>query len=245
MAFLLPTELTLHGGCLCSAIRYTISIPSATARPLVPAGALPTPTAGRRCADPARSVPTTLPLIDIDHCNDCRRACGGLVQCWLICPQEWVQFRLQPRRADGDDDATPSGIGGFGNDDAAAVTRSCGEVADPTPALRSSSYLASFASSAEVRRVFCGRCGTGVTYTFVGERGPAWTLGPIVDIAMGTLDRESLEADGVRPDRHGWWDSGVTWIRQLLTSGDVRDGWQGGLIRHPTGRVTQAAEEEI
>lgn len=52
-----------------------------------------------------------------------------------------------------------------------------------------------------------------------------------MDIALGSLDLESLEKEGVRPERQGWWEDGVGWIKKLVSEGD------GGLIRHPTGNV--------
>ncbi len=64
------------------------------------------------------------------------------------------------------------------------------------------------------------------------DRGPGWTLGEIVDIAVGTLDRESIEV--VRPDRHGWWEDGVEWIRRLVSDGDG-----GALIKHPGEKISE------
>lgn len=92
-------------------------------------------------------------------------------------------------------------------------------------------YLGRFVSSPNTHRTFCTRCGTGISFCYAGTRPESWTLGPIVDVALGSLDLESVEREGVRPERHGWWEDGVGWIKKLVSEGD------GGLIRHPTGAV--------
>jgi hypothetical protein len=38
------------------------------------------------------------------------------------------------------------------------------------------------------------------------------------DIAVGTMDRESLEV--VRPTRHGWFGQGIGWVKELVTGGE-------------------------
>jgi hypothetical protein len=57
---------------------------------------------------------------------------------------------------------------------------------------------------------------------------------PMVDIVMGSLDKESLEMEGVRPDRHFYWNHGVEWVKNVITGGD---GTLNGekLPRHPDG----------
>ncbi|KXX75977.1 hypothetical protein MMYC01_206834 [Madurella mycetomatis] len=227
MAFLPPEQLTLTGSCLCTAIRYTITIPPLPSRPLVP-NALPTP------VDDTTTVPTRLPLIDLDHCNSCRRGCGGLIQCWCICPQDWVEFTLQPRRQPPA--ADPGAAAGLdaGDDGGAAcgvVYPSASVASNPSGKLLAETYLGHYESSPGVHRCFCSRCGTGLTWCNSKDRGPGWTLGPIVDVAVGTLDRESIER--VRPDRHGWWEDGVGWVKRLVSEGD------GVLIKHPSGRVSE------
>lgn len=208
MALLPLSPFTLTGGCLCSAIRYNIEIPPLEARPLIP-NALPTP-----INDQGDTVPTRMPLIGLDHCSDCRRACGGLVQCWFICQLQWVEFKLQERGSDY------------------VKTYTCAEVANPSPATVQETYLGHFESSKNTQRCFCGRCGTGVTYHYSEDRGASWTLGPIVDIAVGTLDDESIKM--VKPERHLWWEHGTEWVKTMMDGGDL--AW---MIRHPSGRPSQ------
>lgn len=57
-----------------------------------------------------------------------------------------------------------------------------------------------------------------------------------IDVTVGSLDSASLEL--VKPDRHGWWDFGVDWVKSLLRKGDG-----GFLIRHSTGDLTKAIED--
>jgi len=222
MAFLAPEPLKLNGGCLCSAIRYTIKVPHLDSRPLWP-GALPTP-----IDKEGQTVETRLPLIDIDHCKSCRRACGGLIQCWFICPQSWVEFKLQPRTGFRQASHAES------INSADAVPYACADIANPVPKTIDGTYLGHYLSSPNVHRCFCTRCGTGLTWSTSRDRGPEWKLGDIVDIAVGTLDQESIER--VRPDRHGWFDHGTGWIKEMVTGGDQ------GLIRHSTGRIDQEAK---
>lgn len=77
-----------------------------------------------------------------------------------------------------------------------------------------------------------------MTFHFSGDRGPDWKLDPLVDIALGTLgeqalpavflhkltmvDQESFEEEGVRPERHGWWEDGTSWVRISCTRGRAR-----------------------
>jgi hypothetical protein len=235
MAYLRPTPLELTGGCFCSAIKYKISIPSLTDRPLVP-GALDTPLLehashadhSSRQVSSDGSAPTRLPLIPLDHCSDCRRILGAIVQCWLICPQTWVKWDLLHKTSS----ASPS--------EESRSTLSTDEVV-----YSDTHYLSAFQSTPDdgtngcVTRTFCSRCGTTLTFAFkasdgsmsrslsaidvgegeVGEEFPA-----LVNVTVGSLDHASLEK--VRPDRQGWWDYGVGWVKELLSRGD------GGLMRH-------------
>jgi hypothetical protein len=57
---------------------------------------------------------------------------------------------------------------------------------------------------------------------------------PMVDIVLGSLDSESLERQGVRPDRHFYWDSGINWVKRLVAEGDSSLDTEK-LPRHPDG----------
>jgi len=74
-----------------------------------------------------------------------------------------------------------------------------------------------------------------LTYHFSGDRGE-WKLGPIVDIAVGTFDDESIEA--VKPERHLWWEHGIEWVKAMMEGGEM--DW---LIRHPDGRPSQVVDD--
>jgi hypothetical protein len=235
MAYLPTTPLELTGGCFCSAIKYTISIPSLTDRPLVP-GAVDTPLLehathtdhSSRQPSSNSSAPTRLPLIPLDHCSVCRRILGAIVQCWLICAETWVKWDLLHKPTS----TSPS--------EETRSTFSTDEVVHSD-----THYLSAFQSTPDdgtngcVTRTFCSRCGTTLTFAFKSSKGAtsrslsAIAVGKgevgkafpaLVNVTVGSLDDASLEK--VRPDRQGWWDYGVGWIKELLSRGD------GGLIRH-------------
>lgn len=224
MAFLPSKPLEFTGGCFCTAIRYTIKIPALAERPEAP-GSLPTPTDKK-----GHTVPSCFPLIGFDHCQSCRRSCGAPIQSWVIVPHSWLSFKLQPRDAER--------AGSYADPFIAMEAKSyvTGEVASPSKEMLESTYLGMYESSPSVNRSFCSRCGTTLTYAYVGDRGQTWTLGPIMDIAAGTLDDEHFEQ--IRPERHGWWEDGTDWVKKSLREGDG-----GFLIRHPTGSLNSKVED--
>lgn len=59
-----------------------------------------------------------------------------------------------------------------------------------------------------------------MAYCYAGQRSGSWTLGPIVDAALGTLEMESREKQGVRLERHGWWGNGGSWVKRLVSEGE-------------------------
>lgn len=85
-----------------------------------------------------------------------------------------------------------------------------------------------YASSEGVTRSFCGKCGTNLLYVFERRKAPILT----VDIVLGTLDNESLKKEGVRPERHFYWDSWIGWIKRLISEGDSSLNGEK-LPRHP------------
>ena len=76
----------ISGGCQCSAIRYTIRIPSEDKRPII-----------LSAKDSNGQGDIALPQTGICFCNDCRRASGNLVTSVLLIPFEWVTFSVIDR----------------------------------------------------------------------------------------------------------------------------------------------------
>ena len=61
---------------------------------------------------------------------------------------------------------------------------------------------ASYASSAEARRGFCGRCGTPVCFT-------ATFLPGLIDITIGSLDAP----EALTPTLHYWESKRLPWLK--------------------------------
>lgn len=218
MAHLPREALNLTGGCCCKAIRYTISIPAWDQRPVVP-GALKTPISA------SEDVETRMPLIDLDHCNNCREISGAIIQAWFIVPVGWAEWDVAMV-----DDA---GVAESSLRTVLSTVDAVGPMETGTPS--APTYVTRFNRSDRATRTFCSRCGTNLTYLSHKRLNTPMAF---VDIAVGSLDREYLEL--VKPDRHGWWEYGVGWIKELLRNGDG-----GFMIRHATGDVSKAVEEKI
>lgn len=211
------TPLTIHGGCNCRAIRYEVNIPAASERPW----------------HPYSEETVHLPFLALCHCNDCRRASGALVLAGACMPTRFVRISLLPRSSSlpplektrvelPDDDAERHWVPAT-----ELFKPSC--VFEP-PA---DSFLTYYKPSQGVTRTFCARCGTNVTYC----RHPMPEGWPqMLDILMGTIDREDLEREELRPERHVWWDMGIGWIKELFGKGDE------GMPKHPLARITDFVE---
>ncbi|KAL2064539.1 hypothetical protein VTL71DRAFT_3676 [Oculimacula yallundae] len=188
-----PSSLILHGGCDCTSIRYNISIPELNSRPVA-------------FKDVTSGEEIHYPHSFLDHCNRCRRVSGAIIQAWLTVPQDWVEW-IQTPSPDSDRKESTSTI----------------STTDEFIKFSSGSGLpvTNYASSPGIVRSFCGRCGTNLAFVNVerdmGSDGEIATL----DIVLGSLDTESLEREEVRPERHTYWDSGVGWVKKLVTDGDV------------------------
>jgi hypothetical protein len=155
------------------------------------------------------------PQIFFDHCNKCRKVSGALVQAWFTCPQDWVEWSIATENI-------PSSNG------EARRTPTTKDLVQSKP----SAPVVNYASSPEVTRSFCGRCGTNLLYVFEGREKTNHV--PMVDLVLGSLDAESLEMEGVRPDRHFYWESGISWVKNLVAKGDSSLSGTG-LPRHPDG----------
>jgi hypothetical protein len=203
MATLPTTAFQLHGGCFCSAIRYTISVPELASRPIIPQN--PTKPFG-----PQSEVNEHLPIISLDHCNSCRRTSGVIVQSWFICPQSWVGFTLRPRS---------QGTSGS----AETIKPATIDLLKPDASLLERTFVTGFKSSENKCRTFCGKCGTHLTFLndrpnhALAEKG---NWGPYFDVVVGTLDKESLEMDGLRPYCQVWSKDGIEWVKRLVLEGE-------------------------
>jgi len=75
----------------------------------------------------------------------------------------------------------------------------------------------------ELQLGFAGRTelSTGsLTWVCLTKRGSPEREAPEIDVLFGTLDRESLEMDGVRPTNHAYWGFGIDWVKELIVQGD-------------------------
>jgi len=205
MSSISPNAFTLHGGCDCKSIRYTISVPQLASRRSLP-------------YEDSSGAKLRPPQIYFDHCDKCRRVSGALVQAWFGCPQEWVEWGITSP-------IDPPTFTKLNTSDLISTQT------DNLP-------IINYVSSEEVIRSFCGKCGTNLSY--VCESRKQTNATPMVDIVLGSLDGESLNQPGVRPDRHFYWDSGVDWIRKIITEGDVSlNDKAESLPRHPDCSIKQ------
>lgn len=206
----LPSEpLTLQGGCNCRAIRYKIDIPTISDRPLHFAG-----------ASESHQEKVTLPMIVTDHCNDCRRATGSILPFWICTPISMVSASCIARSDSVD---RPE----FDVDPTAAKWLPATEIFNPGTASEKT-FLTFYESSEGRRRSFCGRCGTNLAYS-IFPTPEGWP--EMLDVVLGTVDREYLEGHNLAPERQLWWDCGIDWIRRFTTEGACQ------LAKHPSYEV--------
>lgn len=158
-----------------------------------------------------------MPFISIDHCESCRVGSGGLVQSWMIMPQAWVTFDLQPKK----------------EGHSLVQSYAAHDVVMPVERIIEETSLRVYKSSMDVHRTFCGACGS--TLTWASDDNEKAGYGPILDLAVGTLDRDSIVM--VKPDRVGWWNDGIPWIRELLRNGDE------GLVVNQEAIVSAVVED--
>jgi hypothetical protein len=209
--------LTIHGGCNCGAIRYKVEIPDRDQRPLNAYHQANTPDAALR-----------FPMIATDHCNDCRRATGSILPFWIATPLAMVSgsFILRNEAESRHKD----------------VPKKIDERLERTPWIPASetfirdskydTYLSFFESSPAHTRSFCSLCGTNLTYAVV-PMPQGWP--DMLDIVLGTVDREDLEKD-LSPERELWHDRGITWIQNFARNGS------GGIPRHPLSDINIVKE---
>lgn len=61
----------------------------------------------------------------------------------------------------------------------------------------------------------------------------------MLDIWLGTVDREDLEKDYMSPERMMWCEKGVPWIRKLSQVG------AGGIPEHPLTKIDKSVGDDI
>lgn len=225
------TSLTIHGGCNCRAVRYTIEIPALSERRIHPA-ILDTPAAKEPNA-------CRLPFTAWDHCNNCRTATASLLPAWLCVPAQMVTVTCvqessvkqspasEPDKS-YDNLASSVPCGKFSKireeevgDRETSITRPGIEFFAPPFSKRvQDTYIRHYQSSDMRTRSFCSRCGTNICYN-VSPMPESWP--DMLDILLGTMDREDLEKchdekDGGRgllePDVQLWCDYGISWLRK-------------------------------
>lgn len=84
--------MTVKGGCNCHTIRFKIAVPALEYRPII----LSPPNQSSKSKDKPTSE-VHLPMITIDHWNDCRRGTGSLMNFGICTPTIFVSFSCLPR----------------------------------------------------------------------------------------------------------------------------------------------------
>ena len=199
------TPFKVHGGCGCGSIRYTVNIPDKKDRPV------------QSAANEEKSWEEgRYPSLEADHCNDCRRVTGALINFWFIFPRDWATLTLKPSSSSDSEDV-PATV-----------------LEDLSKGKEASSTLGIWKSSEHVYRGFCRNCGTNLTYMYAG---PLSNGQRTLDIQLGSVDREDVEKFDLSVQRHSWWEAGYEWSREWFRKGD------GKLPRHPTGDNNSRVEE--
>ncbi|TVY31856.1 hypothetical protein LOCC1_G008950 [Lachnellula occidentalis] len=213
-----PHKFVVKGGCNCGAIRYKISIPEIEHRPLHPSS--------------TSSSTVHLPFIAIDHCNDCRRATGAILPLWICSPISMITSSVILRSTTSLPTEASQRKAGPDDHEPRTAWLPAEEVFTPGP-VSSNSFLTFFESSENRRRSFCGRCGTHLAYAAL-PMPEGWP--DMLDIVLGSVDREDLDGEALRPDRQLWWECGIGWVKDLTLRGMEE------LPRHPDYRIDELVE---
>ncbi|MCJ1453996.1 hypothetical protein MMC28_004346 [Mycoblastus sanguinarius] len=170
-------------------------------------------------------------MVAIDHCNDCRRATGSALPLWLACPIAFIssscllRSSVSTRQNSVDEEVDLGGARG--------PWLPAAEMFLPGPA-SSDSFLTFYVSSKGRRRSFCGRCGTNLAYAMF----PTPVGYPdMLDVVLGTVDREYLEHEWMVPERMMWWDCGIDWIQKFSSDG-------AHVPKHPTHKIDEVVETQ-
>lgn len=209
-----PEAVTLSGGCNCSAIRYRVSIPAISDRPLHPA-----------FNTASGKEPVRLPFVCIDHCNDCRKATAALLGVVLCSPTSYVEMSTLPQLEEGKERVEKK--------DEERDWFPATEIFPPGIKSRDNTTLSFYTSSEGRTRAFCSSCGTQFAYSAYPYPDP-WPR--MLDIWIGSVDQADLEKEWLVPERHLWYDVGIEWIRKFGSEGS------GGVPKHGTYKVDEEVE---
>ncbi|ORY58849.1 uncharacterized protein BCR38DRAFT_413166 [Pseudomassariella vexata] len=218
----LPREpFTIHGGCNCKAIRYRISVPPHKDRVLSP-----------YCTPGGDIGDHRLPVTQICHCNDCRHATAQLPSFILMALTSSVQVSAAPTLAD---------IEALGNEHTWTPGT---EMFDHTNTVHKETWLGLYKSTPVRSRWFCKRCGVQIAYNLdAGSVPEEWGWPVMVNFCLGTVDREYLEKDYMKPDHANWTALGIPWVRDLVTKGRVDEHPLFALDRGMGDDITADVEE--
>jgi hypothetical protein len=72
-----------------------------------------------------------------------------------------------------------------------------------------------FESSPGRQRMFCGRCGTNLTFEFEKGRNDGWPAN--VDVTVGSLDDEAVERLNA-PVGEAHVKDGISWVKEAIAS---------------------------
>ncbi len=94
------------------------------------------------------------------------------------------------------------------------------ELLKPRKDLLDRTYLCYIVSSEDAHRTFCGRFGTHLTFHWSGSGDGMAAEENYFDVALVTMESESLELEGTRPGRQSRSGDGFGWVRKLLAEGE-------------------------
>lgn len=213
--------VNITGGCNCKAVRYQISVPPFTERPMSPYK-----TPGANVGD------LRIPCVLLCHCSSCRLGSNQVLPIGVICEQRTVEVGMLPRSNDN------QGALEMADDQR---QYSCGtETFDHRTIASKDGHLAVYKSSPHSSRWFCNRCGTSIGYSMdPGVIPDEWGWPTLVSIWSGTIDREHLDKDYMAPERMVWCYDGVPWIRKLAAEG------AGGIPEHPLTKIDKVVGDDI
>lgn len=166
-------------------------------------------------------------MIAIDLCNDCRRATGSVLPIWICCPIEYILVSVKGNPLEVvDGDLVGSGDEKDENDNKEVDSK---ETWVPATSIflpsnpsnpsspQASSPLGTYTSSSNRTRHWCPKCGTHLAYR-VHPMPDEWP--EMLDILLGTIDREDLELDeNMIPERVVWDECALDWVKDLVVGG--------------------------